>query len=103
MSPNAPPTWQAADAAARERLRHLERESDRTRDTLHAIRSEAATVRFLAEKIAELAEDVKELAADVKTVSRQAVHRPSQSGLAVLGQYVGLIIAVIALLVAARS
>jgi archaellum component FlaC len=103
VSPHEPRTWQAADAAARERLRHLEHESDRTRDTLHAIRSEAATVRFLAEKIAELAEDVKALATRVEGVSRHAVLRPSQTTLQVAGQYVSLVVAIIALYLAARG
>jgi phage tail tape-measure protein len=85
----------------RERLRQLEREADRQRDILHAFRSEVASVRYLAEKIGELASDVKDLGADVRAVSRQAVHRPSQSALSVFGQYLSLIVAVLALLIAA--
>ena len=95
-------TWQAADAAVRERLRALERESDRARDTLHTVRGEVQTIRYLAEKIAELAEDVKVLAGRVESVSRQAVHRPSQSALGVLGQYIALIVSIVAIILASR-
>ena len=102
MDRDEPKQWQAADAAARERLRVLERESDRMRETLHAIRSEVASIRYLAEKIGELAEDVKVLASRVEAVSRHAVNKPSQSALAVVGQYLGLIVAVVALIIATR-
>jgi hypothetical protein len=97
-----PRTWQEAIASQRERLRQLERESDRQRDVLHALRAETQSVRFLTEKIAELASDVRDLAGKFESSTRRAVQRPSQSALAVFGQYVGLAVAIVALILAAR-
>ena len=70
---------------------------------MHAIKTETQSVRFLTEQIANLAGDVKRLAEKVEQNSRQAVPRPSQSGLALLGQYVGLAVAVVALIIATRA
>lgn len=96
------PSWQEVATANRERIRILEKELDRQREAVHAIRGEVASIRYLATKIGELAEDVKLLASRVETVSRHAVNRPTQSGLAVFGQYIGLIVAVVALVIAAK-
>lgn len=94
-------SWQEATAAARVRLTTLEKESDRTRETLHQLRSEVQAIRYLAEQVATLAGDVRDLADKVTTVSRHAVNRPTPTGLQVLGQYIGLIVAIVALVIAA--
>lgn len=72
------------------------------RGTLHGVRGEVQSIRYLAEKIAELADDVKLLAGRVEAVSRTAVNRPSIPALAVVAQYASLLVALIALVIAAE-
>lgn len=102
MPPDDPRTWQEVAASNRERILALERESERTRDALHQVRGETAGTRYLTEKLAELAADTHQLTSRVEQLARHAVQRPSQSALAVLGQYIGLVVAIVALVVASK-
>ena len=102
MEPSDGRTWQEAAASARERIRALERDAERTTATLHTLRGEVAATRYLGEKITELAANVQNLAGRFDALSRHSVQRPSQTTLQVLGQYAGLIIAIIALWIAAK-
>jgi hypothetical protein len=93
-------TWQEVAASNRERIRALDHEMDRVRDALHEFRAEAQAIRYLAEKVGDLAGDVRALAQRVEQVSRHAVARPSATGLSVFAQYVAVIVALVALIVA---
>lgn len=84
------------------RIEGLEDELSRTRGTVHEVRAEAAAVRFLAQNVAELAGDVRNLAQRVEKIAHHAVGRPSTASLGVLGQYVALVVAIIALVFASR-
>jgi hypothetical protein len=97
-----PRTWQESAAAQRERLRALERDAERTSQTVHSLRGEVQAARYLAEKLTEMAGDFRALSGRVNELSRQSLQRPSPSTLSVFGQYLGLIIAIIALVIAAR-
>jgi len=55
VEPSDGRTWQEAAASARERIRALERDAERTTATLHTLRGEVAATRYLGEKITELA------------------------------------------------
>jgi archaellum component FlaC len=93
-------SWQEVAASNRERIAAVEHELSRVRDAMHDIRAETQSVRYLAEKVGGLADDVRALANRVEVVSRRAVEKPTASGLAVVGQYIGLAVALVALIVA---
>jgi len=80
------------------RLDALEHEVERLRERQHNIAAEVAAVRYLGQEVAKLASHVEKLGEDVETISRRALERPTA---AVVGQYLGVIVAVIALIVAA--
>lgn len=90
-------TWQAVAAANRERIRALEREMLRTRENVHSLRSEVGALRYLGDRLGEQSEALRGLADRVERLSRQALHRPTQTGLSVLAQYLALIVALLAL------
>jgi hypothetical protein len=82
----------------RERIRTLEGEVVRLRDRQHELAESVAVIRYLAEEVRSLGEDVRRLTTQTAALARRAVERPS-AGL--VGQYLGLIVAIAALLVAA--
>lgn len=84
----------------RARIEGVERELDRVRDSLHSVRSEVQAVRYLAERVGELAGDVRKLAEEVQRVARHTVARPSVGAVGVLGQYLALVVAALALILA---
>jgi hypothetical protein len=90
-------SWQEVTASNRERINALEHELERMRNSQHRLASDVAVIRYLAEKVGELGEDVKELTGQVENVARRAVERPTA---AVVGQYLGLAVAIIALVAA---
>lgn len=100
MPPEDTRTWQEVAASNRERIGAIEHEMNRVRDALHEVRVESQAVRYLAEKVGDLASDVRTLAGRVETISRHAMSRPSATGLSVFAQYLSLIVAGTALIVA---
>lgn len=89
-------------AANGARIEHLEGEMERARDALHQLRSEVQAIRYLAERVGELATDVRELTGRIETVAHHALGRPSTGALGVFAQYLAVIVAVTALVVAAH-
>jgi hypothetical protein len=101
VPPDGNPSWQEVAASNRERIAALERENERTRNALHDLRGDAQASHYLIERVTALGAEMRELSARVESVSRHAMNRPTQSGLALLGQYLALAVAVLALVVAA--
>lgn len=99
--PEDPRSWQEVAASNRERINFVERETERMRERLHAIESESAATHWLGEQIREQGEQVKRLAEQVEGLSRRFVERPSQGALSVFGQYIALVVAVVAFIFAA--
>lgn len=93
-------TWQEVAASNRERIAALEHELDRVRENVHDFRAEVQAIRYLAEKVGDLAEDVRRLTNRVEKIASRVMNRPTTSALAVLAQYLGLVVALAALVVA---
>jgi hypothetical protein len=90
--------WREFAVSNRERIRHLEDESKRLRERVHTVESEVLAFRFLGDKLSALTGELHSLAQQVEQVSRRAMERPTA---AIVGQYLGLIVAVVALAIAA--
>jgi hypothetical protein len=82
----------------RERIKTLEGEVVRLRDRQHQLAESVAVIRYLAEEVKSLGEDVRRLTAQTATIARRSVERPSAER---VGQYLALLVAVAALIVAA--
>lgn len=93
-------SWQEVAASHRERLRTLEQETQRARGAIHDMRAEVRAVHYLAEKVADLAADIRALTSRIEAVAQHALARPSATGLGVFAQYVAVIVAIVALIVA---
>jgi hypothetical protein len=89
--------WREVAASNRERIVVLEREMQRTRDRLHEISGELTAVRYLGEKVADLGTNVRALTDKLETITREALRRPTPTTLGLLGQYGGLVVAIVAL------
>jgi hypothetical protein len=96
--PSEPRDLAEIAASNRERIRAVEREIIRLRDRQHELSETVATIAYLAAQVKDLAGDVKKLTSQTATLARRAMSRPSPS---LVGQYVGLLIAIAALVVAA--
>lgn len=94
-------TWQEQAASNRERIRALEHELERTRDAVHKLSKEAAAILYLTREVGKLETAVEDLTEKLGQIARRALEKPTASGLGVLAQYLGIIVALIALVVAA--
>jgi hypothetical protein len=90
--------WREVAASNRERIGALERELQRVRDRQHEHATELAAIRLLAEQVKELGEHVRTLTQQMERVARRALWRPPAT---LVGQYLGLAIALLALVIAA--
>jgi len=96
--PRNPEEWQEFAYTNRARIDILEAEMNRVRERQHEMSAEVSAIRFLGQQVKDLAVHVEKLGEDVETISRRALERPTA---AVVGQYISVLIAVIALIVAA--
>jgi methyl-accepting chemotaxis protein len=96
--PRSPHEWREFAYTNRARIDSLESELNRVRERQHEMAAEVSAIRFLAQQVKDLAHHVEKLGEDVETISRRALERPTA---AVVGQYLSVLIAVIALIVAA--
>jgi vacuolar-type H+-ATPase subunit I/STV1 len=93
-------TWQEEAASNRERIRALEHELERTRDAVHRLSVETAAILYLTREVAKLETAVEDLAGQLGRVAKRALERPSATGLSVFAQYLAVIVALVALIVA---
>ena len=83
----------------RVRVEIMEAELQRVRDRLHELEASLAAVRYFGEKVSELSQELHGLATKVEGFTRQAIRRPTPTGVNAVGQWAAVIIALIALLV----
>jgi len=93
--------WRDYAISNRERIAVLERELERVREAQHDMRAEVTAINYLAKEVHRIAESVEALTGRVDTIGKRVLNRPTVPVLAVFAQYVSVIVAVIALIVAA--
>jgi hypothetical protein len=94
-------SWQEVAAGNRERIRALEHEQDRMRDSIHKLSTETAAILYLTKEVGKLEGAVEDLATEIGRVAKRALERPTSTGLSVFAQYLAVIVALVALVVAA--
>jgi aminoglycoside phosphotransferase len=90
-------SWQEVAAGNRERIRALEHEQDR----IHKLSTETAAILYLTKEVGKLEGAVEDLATEIGRVAKRALERPTSTGLSVFAQYLAVIVALVALVVAA--
>jgi len=94
-------SWRDYAISNRERITHLEHELERVRQAQHDMRAEVVAIGYLAKEVHRVAESVESLGSRVDTIGKRVLNRPTVPVLAVFAQYVSVIVAVVALIVAA--
>jgi len=79
----------------------LEHEQERMRDTIHKLSKETAAIVYLAKEVGKLDAAVESLAEHLERIAKRALERPTSTGLSVFAQYLAVIVALVALVVAA--
>jgi hypothetical protein len=79
----------------------LEHEQDRMRDAIHRLSAETAAITYLAKEVGKLDAAVEHLSDHLERLAKRALDKPTATGLGVVAQYLGIIVALVALVVAA--
>jgi predicted nucleic acid-binding Zn-ribbon protein len=94
-------SWQEVAAGNRERIRALEHEQDRMRDSIHKLSAETAAILYLTKEVGKLENAVEDLADKLERIARRALEKPTATGLSIAAQYLSFFVALIALGIAA--